>query len=265
MKKLVLFDMDGTLTPHRKKMAWNVVSALAKLQKNGYEIGIITGSDMEYVKQQCDLLWDLSPVDYRVIHLLPCNGTKYYLGLNKTIWEYDMHDVIDDISWNKIMSCLIKEQLLLVESYPEIPLTGNFIQARGSMINWCPIGRNAKKQREKFIQMDKKFRIRSLLLTRLRERFDRAGVEVKLGGQTSFDIYPKGWDKSFIMDKPKFINNYSEYFFVGDRCGENGNDKALYDVIKNLKEENAFKTKGPPETIDIINKIIESGEQSGKK
>ena len=73
MKKIVLFDMDGTLTPHRKKMTWKIVSSLTKLQNSGYEIGIITGSDMDYIKQQCDILWDLSPVDYRSIHYLPCN------------------------------------------------------------------------------------------------------------------------------------------------------------------------------------------------
>ena len=39
MKKLFLFDMDGTLTPARQKMNWEMVAALTKMQKSGWEIG----------------------------------------------------------------------------------------------------------------------------------------------------------------------------------------------------------------------------------
>ena len=59
MSKLFLFDMDGTLTPPRKKMNHAVLSALEQLQRAGWDIGIISGSDYEYIEQQCDLLFDL--------------------------------------------------------------------------------------------------------------------------------------------------------------------------------------------------------------
>ncbi len=49
MKKVVLFDMDGTLTPPRKKMQWDVIDVLTDLQKH-CEIGIVTGSDIDYVQ-----------------------------------------------------------------------------------------------------------------------------------------------------------------------------------------------------------------------
>ena len=56
MKKIVLFDMDGTLTPPRKRMENNVLNSLGRLQKSGFEIGIVTGSDMNYLLQQILLL-----------------------------------------------------------------------------------------------------------------------------------------------------------------------------------------------------------------
>ena len=40
------------------------------------------------------------------------------------------------------------------------------------------------------------------------------GVEVKLGGSTSFDIFPKGWDKTYVMNH---LDNYSHIYFVGDK------------------------------------------------
>jgi phosphomannomutase len=256
-KKIVLFDMDGTLTQHRKKMTWSIVSALTKLQRAGFDIGIVTGSDMDYVKQQCDILWDLSPVDYKLIHYLPCNGTKYYLGLDKLIWSNDMKSEIGEESWQMIMYHLIKAQSELLDIYSELPLTGNFIQVRGSTINWCPIGRQAKESdRASFITMDKQFKVRELLFPKLKSFLSNLNVSIKLGGETSFDIYPSGWDKSYIMDKDKFINIFDEFYFVGDACDNNGNDKELYDVITTLNNDRGFKTAGPSNTIEIIEKYI---------
>ena len=49
MKKIVLFDMDGTLTPARQPITWDMIRKLIDLQKSGFEIGIVTGSDLEYI------------------------------------------------------------------------------------------------------------------------------------------------------------------------------------------------------------------------
>ena len=56
MKRIVLFDMDGTLTPARKVMEHSTFAALKSLHKNGYEIGIVTGSGMDYIKEQGNLI-----------------------------------------------------------------------------------------------------------------------------------------------------------------------------------------------------------------
>ena len=71
MKKIFLFDMDGTLTPPRKKMGWEISNYLSDLQKNGFEIGILSGSDLDYIMEQCNILMDLNPVDWKAIHWLP--------------------------------------------------------------------------------------------------------------------------------------------------------------------------------------------------
>ena len=42
MKKIVLFDMDGTLTEPRGNMGCEIERSLALLQKHGFEIGIIS-------------------------------------------------------------------------------------------------------------------------------------------------------------------------------------------------------------------------------
>ena len=72
-----------------------------------------------------------------------------------------MIDELGDTYFRKLMKVLCSLQAQLVEEDYMLPLTGNFIQNRGSMINWCPIGRNASpNEREQFKALDKLYRIR---------------------------------------------------------------------------------------------------------
>jgi phosphomannomutase len=75
-------------------------------------------------------------------------------------------------------------------------------------------------------------------------------VEVKLGGDTSFDIFPTGWDKTYALKHFPFYSHW----FVGDRCGHNGNDKEIYDILN--YQNRAFETKSPQETGEITKRII---------
>ena len=75
-------------------------------------------------------------------------------------------------------------------------------------------------------------------------------LELKLGGDTSIDIYPKGWDKTYAL---RHFSG-STVWFIGDRCTGAGNDKELYDALK--KEERAFETSGPAKTVELIEELI---------
>jgi len=256
MKKIVLFDMDGTLTPARKKMKWEVADALSDLQEANFEIGIVTGSDLDYVRQQCELIFDVSSVNCFNIHYLPCNGTKYYkFDRNgfKAIYENDMRKELEESDWRRLIQLLTSLQSSITRVHRNIPMTGNFINYRGSTINWCPIGRQATEQdREEWMYWDKKQDIRTNWLTIVRQGLNNAGLEhivIKMGGDTSFDIYPKGWDKTFAF---KNFTNYDKVYFVGDRCGAWGNDREAYLMAGDL----GFETDGPEQTINLIKRII---------
>jgi len=259
MKKLFLFDMDGTLTPARKKMGFEVLSELEKLQRLGWDIGIISGSDYEYIEQQCDLLFDLSPIDVRKIHFLPCNGTKYYKNFKK-VWEYDMRSELGIETMTSIYRTLLKFQGNIVSIYLSVPLTGNFFQMRGSVLNWCPIGRNAMEgDRKKWKKIDEKWGIREIFIDQFNEHFNSEEITIKLGGETSFDIYPKGWNKTFPLDKEPF-SEYEKIYFAGDRCLKHGNDEELYNCLKDKSACNAFQVNNPEETIEIIKEVLKQNE-----
>ena len=73
---IILFDMDGTLTEARGEFKTELLLNLRQLSKYA-DIGILTGSDMNYVQSQMSKLIKFSEVRFKT-HLLPCNGTKHY-------------------------------------------------------------------------------------------------------------------------------------------------------------------------------------------
>jgi phosphomannomutase len=257
-KTIVLFDMDGTLTPARLPADDRVGNILAKLS-NYSKIGIVTGSGLDYLIQQCKSIWSgidgISPAD---ITLLPCNGTKLYSwDGNKWYLQHsvDMRDKIGDSHFDLLMKILIGAQFTHISTEPEHALTGHFISYRGSMVNWCPVGRNAnKEQRNNFIQYDQKTDMRFRLMTGVQAMLDKImgerKVQLAMGGNTSIDIYPTGWDKTYALGH--FPDH--ECWFVGDRCGPTGNDRQIYELL--AKEGRGFETTSPEETIKIIEEII---------
>jgi len=256
MKKIVLFDMDGTLTPARQPMEREVTNKLIQLQKAGFEIGIVTGSDLEYVKEQCNDLFQHIGADIGAIHLMPCNGTKYYRIHNRDfakVYEKNMREELGEAKWKRLIRIVTNLQLSLINGNRHIPITGHFINYRGSTLNWCPIGRQASSaDRSSWALWDKHGWIRRKWLKTTREELDASGLEtvvVKMGGDTSFDIYPEGWDKTYAF---KNFHDSDKIYFVGDRCGPNGNDKEAYDLAGDL----GFTTEGPEQTIKIIDRII---------
>ena len=82
--RVALFDMDGTLTPPRKKLDSAMIKPLADLQQSGFKLGIISGSDIDYIDEQCKLLGEFNQVDPFDIMYFPCNGTKRYTLKNSS-------------------------------------------------------------------------------------------------------------------------------------------------------------------------------------
>tara|TARA_B100000900_G_scaffold415592_1_gene446131 strand:- start:5495 stop:6307 length:813 start_codon:yes stop_codon:yes gene_type:complete len=259
MVNIVLFDMDGTLTPARKKMDMSVLRALKELQDAGYDIGIVTGSGLDYLKEQCDIMFEDLNFDHKLVHYFPCNGTEYISYKNNSenfLYRMSMEKEIGSKKYRDIIYRLIENQNRLKrKTYGKhIPLTGNFIDCRGSMINWCPIGRNANHdERAIWKDLDNKHNIRNNLLDMYFRDPAYESVEVKLGGSTSFDIYPKGWDKSYVL---KNFSDKDSIWFVGDKCSGSGNDKELFDAIALRSAGKSFETNGPSNTIEIIRKNI---------
>jgi phosphomannomutase len=156
--------------------------------------------------------------------------------------------------YGRIIHKLLENQIRLRYTLygKRFPLTGNFIDCRGSMINWCPIGRNAsKEQRKIWRSLDQKYAIREQALSNNFRDPAFEGVEVKLGGSTSFDIFPTGWDKTYAL---KHVNA-KECYFLGDKCFGPGNDRQIYEEIQKTGL-GAYSVSSPKQTIKVIEEKI---------
>ncbi len=259
MKHMILFDMDGTLTPPRKEISKKMIRKLKELSTIA-KIGIVTGSGYDYLVQQCkELWWDIGTVSPYDLTLLPCNGTQVYgaktqLGQFELKLKSDMREEIGREKVDRIMKCLSYFQFLHNCSNPSHSLTGHFISYRDSLINWCPVGRNADdEQRAEFILFDKENNMRIKFKDSIQKYLSAYGINnvtLALGGSTSIDIFPDGWDKTFALRH--FPDNVC--WFVGDSCEGSGNDRTLYELL--AKDKRSYMTTGPEQTLKIIDDII---------
>ncbi len=258
-KDVVLFDMDGTLTEARKEIRIETVNKLKELSRLSH-IGVVTGSGMDYLTQQLKSIWEPNfKINPNNITLMPCNGTLVYKWNNDS-WEktfsVSIREHLGEEKFNQLFQILISfNENISVNHKNAFPLTGHFISFRSSLINFCPVGRNATdSDRETFIKYDKRHNLRENCLKLLKGELIVNGLtnlSVTLGGSTSFDIYPIGWDKTFSLQH----FSGTRAWFIGDKCEGSGNDRKIYEALK-LKNR-AFKTKNPADTRRIIDQIID--------
>jgi len=256
MTTIFLFDLDGTLCESRKSVTHDVITLFKKVNKE-VEIGILTGSDLDFLKEQCEELFQNLGYENKV-YALACNGTKAYSvsidsnsRLNyKLIKEENLRNKIGEEKFKIVMSELVYEQAEAMIDY-DFPLTGNFITYRGSTINWCPVGRCASdSDRVLFKIEDEKKKVREIHVERIKQSFSENNVNliVNIAGDTSFDIYPEGWDKTYAM---QFFEEYDVYFW-GDRTEKGGNDYTM----KKLLNTKCFSVSGSEATCASVEKLL---------
>src|SRR4030043_1233336 len=146
---IFLFDLDGTLCKARQQIPKEIETELRRLLDNGYEIGILTGSPMKYIEQQCNIV-------HKNLSYFPCNGTqKYYFDGNgiKLKYTHNMKDEVKDYGLFMLDIISLNESMRAEFGFD---VDGITVQERDSMINLCPIGRaSVIKKRYSFVLFDK--------------------------------------------------------------------------------------------------------------
>lgn len=111
----------------------------------------------------------------------------------------------------------------------DIPVKrGTFFEFRSGMFNISPIGRNcSREERNEYERFDLENNVRKKMVEAMAKEFADLGLTYSIGGQISFDCFPKGWDKTYCL---KFLDasEFDEIHFFGDKTFEGGNDFEIF-------------------------------------
>jgi len=129
---------------------------------------------------------------------------------------------------------------------------GNFVEFRNGLINVCPVGRScSQKERDEFAAYDKEHKVRQQFVDALNEEFgEELGLVYVIGGQISFDAFPKGWDKTFCL---QFIQeDFNKIYFFGDKTFPGGND---YEILIDPRTI-GYTVNSPEHTKQIVTQLF---------
>ncbi|KIP08794.1 hypothetical protein PHLGIDRAFT_23314 [Phlebiopsis gigantea 11061_1 CR5-6] len=242
-KKLLLFDVDNTLTPARQEVSLEMITLLRELRKK-VVIGVVGGSD--YVKISEQLSYRGGKAIDEFDYFFAENGLTAY-KLAKQLPSQSYIKYVGEERHKKLVNFILHYIADL-----DIPVKrGTFIEFRNGMINVSPIGRNATiQERNEFEAFDKQAGVRAKFVEVLREKFADYGLTFSIGGQISFDVFPNGWDKTFCL---RYVadENFEEVHFFGDKTYPGGNDHEIFSDPRTI----GHSVLNPPDTLRILKEL----------
>ena len=243
MKKLIVYDLDGTLAESKSPLDAEM-SALLRDLLGVDKVAIISGGDWPQFEKQ--VLSHL-PHDERLVNLsiLPTCGTKFfqYNGDWKKLYSEDF--TVDEKE--KIVSSL--NRALAAAGFKPVKVWGEVIEDRGSQITFSALGQQAPLEEKNKWDPDytKRKKIKAILDTLIPE------FSVRMGGATSIDVTKPGIDKGYGIRKLRDVLNISlqEMIFIGDALFPGGNDYPAKEagVV-------SIAVRGPQETKPVTEAII---------
>ena len=238
MKKLVIFDLDGTLAESKAAIDDEMSAILSNLLTVA-KVAIISGGDWPQFQKQ--VLAHLPHSDLKKLSILPTCGTKYYH------YDQDWKQLYAENFTQDEKDLIVKELTSAVKASGFDPKKtwGEQIEDRDSQITYSALGQNAPLNEKKKWDPDfaKRKQIKKMLDQTLK------GFAVNMGGATSIDITKPGIDKAYGINKLRKVLKIkiSEMIFIGDALMEGGNDHPAYKT-----GVDCIKVSGPEATKRVI-------------
>ncbi len=217
MKKLVAFDLDGTLAPSKSSIDAEMATLLAGLLRVA-RVAVISGG--AWPQFQAQLLAKLpGDGDFSRLSLLPTCGTQFY-AFAEGSWRKLYSEDLSATQKTKIVGAL--EAAVAASGFAATKTWGEVIEDRESQITYSALGQHAPLEAKATWDPDfaKRHAIKALLDTSL------ADFSVRLGGSTSIDVTLPGIDKAYGIAKLTDVLKIStaEMIYVGDALFPGGND-----------------------------------------
>ncbi|CAN5668536.1 HAD-IIB family hydrolase [soil metagenome] len=217
MKKLIAFDMDGTLAESKQRIDDEMGSLLARLTRVTI-VAVISGGDWpQFEKQLVGALPDDAVRENFLV--MPTTGTKLFRFENDA-WTRVYAELFSDEERARILDSLNKAVdeagMRVAEPY------GEQIEDRGSQITFSALGQQAPLAVKDKWDPDaaKRQALKALIHPML------PGFAINIGGSSSVDITREGVDKAYAIGKLADATGIdrTDMLFLGDAIFPGGND-----------------------------------------
>ena len=248
-KKLIIFDLDGTLTESKSDMTSAMAGILCHLLKVR-RIAVIGGGSYEQFQKQ--LLKKLKcPDEYlKNLFIFPTTSTVFY-RYHKNKWRMVYRQNLSSTEKKKIFTAFVKTFKELNYIKPK-QIFGKLIEDRGTQITFSALGQRAPLSlKEKWKKENSPLKLK---VAKTLQRY-LPTLEVRAAGFTSIDITRKGIDKAYGIHQIKKHLGVSiqDMIFIGDALFPGGNDYAARKtgVL-------CVSVSGPRETTKIIQFLLKN-------
>ena len=248
-KKIICFDLDGTLAPSKEVLDNEMADLINKLLEK-YYVSVITWWGVERFQRQIfDVITDDNKLLSKFIACPTC-GTKMFKFEN---WKWVK---IYNIWFSKNEQNLILNTLCeVIDSFGLKPkkVRWNLIENRWSQITYSALWHEAPLKEK--LARDPNFQKRKVIQAELQKRLPN--FSVNCGWSTSIDITMKWVNKAFCVIKlAEYFNvNLDEILFVWDAVFPEWNDYPPYTIwVDSVKVNSVEHTK------EIIRRLIEGEE-----
>ena len=222
-KKIIIFDLDGTLTESKSDMNGETASLFCDLLKKK-TAAVMGGGD--YPQFQKQFLERLNCPEERLenLYILPTSGGRMYKRGARG-WRLVYEESFTDKEKAAILDAFEKA-FKDIGYVPPMETFGPVMEDRGSQITFSAAGQKAPLEKKK--EWNEKSDVRPRLKSALEKYLPE--FEIRTGGLTSIDVTKKGIDKAYGVRKIAELTGVpvEEMIYVGDALYEGGNDAAVF-------------------------------------
>lgn len=248
MKKVVAFDLDGTLALSKSSLSSEMSLLLCQLLEK-YTVAVISGGAFpQFKKQILDTFVSPSEEILSRLFLFPTTGSALYAYKNKT-WECVYEELLTTDEKKDIAAAWEKALLQTGVLLPN-PSYGEVMEDRKTQVSFSACGQEAPIAVKSTWDPDqvKRTKLREVMLPLLPE------FAISFGGMSTIDVTRKGIDKAYAIEK---IVNYlkvskDDILFIGDKLEPGGNDYAARE-----SGVECVAVLDPIETASVIRRLIE--------
>lgn len=244
--KLIMFDLDGTLTESKQPLAKEMAALLAQLLAST-RVAVISGGALpQFLKQ---IVAELPRgANLANLYILPTSGAalhEYRNGDWKKIYEERLSEKEARIIETAMHDAAIETGVIDFSK----PAYGERVEYRGSQVTLSALGQQAPLAEKKAWDPDhsKRRALQAYIAERLPE------FTVRVGGATSVDVTKRGIDKAYgirkLCERLNIIE--SETLYIGDELDAGGNDEAVYKTDAQVRQ-----VTNPKDTMKIIASLL---------